>query len=131
MGVKLPGRSRSPNENTGLIQQGIAQPRAINNACIPHMELAPASHSSESQQILFFSSLLCVCGVVGGSGRRESCSEVLCLSAFTSCSSSSLPKSLLPELCQTSSTAKLPGRAGIAAGFGKQMGLMCSAKRRF
>lgn len=78
MGVKLPGRSRSRNENTWLIQQGIAQPRAINNAWIPHTELAPASHSSESQQILFFSSLLCACGVVGGSGRRESCSEVPC-----------------------------------------------------
>lgn len=31
-GMKLPGKSCSLNKNTWLIQQGIAQPRAINNA---------------------------------------------------------------------------------------------------
>lgn len=68
----------------------------INNAWIPHMELTPASHSSESQQILLFSFLLCIYGVVGGSGRRKSSSEVLCWSAFTS-SSSFFFHSLLPK----------------------------------
>lgn len=109
-------------------------PEPINNAWIPHMELTPASHSSECQQILLFSFLLCICGVMGGSGRRESSSEVLCWSAFTSSSSfffHSLPSQKAPAWALSEQQhCWVPWRPGVAAGSGKQMGLMCSAKRR-